>query len=355
MASSSSAGQGKENEVPRNGKEVDPAPPRFGTVNKQVSKKRPLNALELGPRKRPAQQDPLVHHGRHFGRTICAFSNVHSLLLLGLSEKDIVPETQQERREHRVYRKLLKLVPGLEERLLEANGDDDGAIFDIATHKGAASARSDDTKSLKSAVIDWITPSDGEPLRPPLARNVKVDRGIKEQLRNKTMAIPGNHWPLFVYRDEEWHDDPLKAWTGLFRSKLLVYAYKHVFTSPSSVDDDPKSTRSGNARIHGMTCVTPASVAYITTQLRFALSSASIFSRTDKETDSETFYTSVLELFEDPEEQDEVKALMAWWNRQVFPSFSNVPRTIPTNSVLSKIKERRAVLKARALNERGDD
>jgi hypothetical protein len=44
-------------------------------------------------------------------------------------------------------------------------------------------------------------------------------------------------------------------------------AYKHIFTSPSSVDREPKATHSGNARIHGMTQVTPASIAYVATQV----------------------------------------------------------------------------------------
>ena len=44
-------------------------------------------------------------------------------------------------------------------------------------------------------------------------------------------------------------------------------AYKHVFMSPSSVDQEPKATRSGNARIHGMRSVTKASLAYVATQV----------------------------------------------------------------------------------------
>ena len=48
--------------------------------------------------------------------------------------------------------------------------------------------------------------------------------------------------------------------------------YKHVFTSLSSVEKRPKATRSGNARIHGMTSVTPASIAYIATQVSDTLS-----------------------------------------------------------------------------------
>lgn len=48
----------------------------------------------------------------------------------------------------------------------------------------------------------------------------------------------------------------------------LWQAFKHVFTSPSSVEKaDVKATRSGNAHIHGMFRVTPASIAYIATQV----------------------------------------------------------------------------------------
>jgi hypothetical protein len=50
-------------------------------------------------------------------------------------------------------------------------------------------------------------------------------------------------------------------------------------------------------------------------QTRFALSSSSVFSRTDTSTDSERFYNSVLELFDDIEEREEVEELLVWWNR----------------------------------------
>ena len=60
------------------------------------------NALQLGPRKKPyvallsfeplvslpytcsTSQDPLVHHGRHFGRAVHAFCNVQTLIVNGL-------------------------------------------------------------------------------------------------------------------------------------------------------------------------------------------------------------------------------------------------------------------------------
>src|ERR1700723_3410524 len=123
--------------------------------------------------------------------------------------------------------------------------------------KGSSSARSDDTKSLKGAVLDWITPR-GQPLNPPLARNVKIDRGfhhertgfllcpagmnwsdpvsgqcfrclsrsrlilprVKENIKNGDMVIPGDQWPVLLYARYEYSsEDP---WKGLVRSSILV-------------------------------------------------------------------------------------------------------------------------------------
>jgi hypothetical protein len=101
------------------------------------------------------------------------------------------------------------------------------------------------------------------------------------------MLVPGDQWPSFLYANNTCLDED--PWKGLLRSQILVsvcpiycmvyikfqsqrwiQAYKHVFTSPSSVEKEPKATRSGNARIHGMKSVTIASIAYIATQvLRF--------------------------------------------------------------------------------------
>ena len=90
---------------------------------------------------------------------------------------------------------------------------------------------------------------------------------IKTKLRNGEIVVCGDQWPLFLYADYRY--DPEDPWNSLFCSALLVsvgivyiwmgslahfpQAYKHVFTSPSSVDKEPKATHSGNARIHGMT------------------------------------------------------------------------------------------------------
>ncbi|KAG2145514.1 hypothetical protein BD769DRAFT_1625224 [Suillus cothurnatus] len=322
-----------------------------------------VDALQLGPRKRPSVTDPLVHYGRHFGRTVHALCNFQALLtngILRMGELADTPEenfTAEERREHRIFQELLKSVAGLEERLMQGGDDKVDIVAELLT-KGASGARGDDTKSLKGSVLDWITPK-GQNLVPPLARNVKIDRGFhhertgallcpagidwsnpetKTKLRSGEIIVTGDQWPFFLYADYRY--DPEDPWNGLFQSALLVCAYKHVFTSPSSVDREPKATRSGNARIHGMTRVTLPSVAYIATQVRFALTSSPVFSRTDTVTDSERFYNSILDVFEDPDEKQEVDNLVVWWNRQVFPSYSTAQRPLAKNSALARIREK---------------
>jgi hypothetical protein len=63
--------------------------------------------------------------------------------------------------------------------------------------KGIASARSDDTKSLKSVVVDWITPTN-RVLSPPIQRNVKDNRGFHHP-RTGELLCPVN----FDWNDEK--------------------------------------------------------------------------------------------------------------------------------------------------------
>ncbi|KAH6890794.1 hypothetical protein BKA70DRAFT_1234416 [Coprinopsis sp. MPI-PUGE-AT-0042] len=316
--------------------------------------------FSLGPRKKHAHTDPLVLHGRHFGRTIRAFCRVQALITQGLSI-DVQIELGDITREDlssQIYHQLLALSPKLEERLCTGSEED---VFHIAAliTKGATNARSDDTRALKSIIIDWITPR-GELLLPPLQRNIKTNRGFhhdrtgqllcpvtmdwtcihtRQRLRSRELVPTGEQWPLFLY--ENYIFDAENPWRGLLRGPLLVKAYKYVFTSPSSVDggkDSSKATRASNSRIHGMKTVSNASLAYIATQVRFALTASPTFSRTDHETDSEKFYNSVLRLLEDPEEWDEVKLLLGWWDRETEPGHSS---STTQDSVYARIKEKR--------------
>jgi hypothetical protein len=64
--------------------------------------------------------------------------------------------------------------------------------------KGASGARGDDTKTLKSAVLDWISPK-GEAIQPPLHRNSKIDRGFNHELTGSLLCPAGLDWNDLQY------------------------------------------------------------------------------------------------------------------------------------------------------------
>ncbi|KAG1860098.1 hypothetical protein F4604DRAFT_1882641 [Suillus subluteus] len=161
--------------------------------------------------------------------------------------------------------------------------------------------RCDDTKTLKSAVLEWLVPR-GQAVIPPLSQNIKSDRGFNHEvtgsLKSSETAGHSDQWPMFLYAGYDY--DPEDPWKGLLRSRYWSL-------SPSSVDKEPKAIRSGNAYLHGMKFD------------RFSLHSSSVFSRTDTVTDSEKFYHSILDLLEDLDESEEVADLMTWWMQFVNP------------------------------------
>ncbi|KAG1903546.1 uncharacterized protein F5891DRAFT_897094, partial [Suillus fuscotomentosus] len=63
--------------------------------------------------------DPLVSYGQHFGRTVFARCNYPSLLTNGILHLEQLEDTTledfctEERREHKVFLKLLDSYPGL--------------------------------------------------------------------------------------------------------------------------------------------------------------------------------------------------------------------------------------------------
>lgn len=220
-------------------------------------------------------------------------------------------------------------------------------------NKGADSARGDDATSLKSAVVHWLMSA--EPEEPPLRPDEKDGRGFDHDLTGRLLcpvdynwwradhrtAIRDCHpdflvtaysWPTFLYENELF--DPNNPTDGLFKGKLLVKAFKQIFTSPTSVlkmDDessprkrrrrDERRTRSHVASLLGMKSVSPRAVAYTAVQLRFALSSCGAWRVVDGEFNYEDFYNNIVDFFEDAETPDDkniIRELLLWWNRKIF-------------------------------------
>ncbi|KAG2338733.1 hypothetical protein BDR05DRAFT_892959, partial [Suillus weaverae] len=127
-------------------------------------------------------------------------------------------------------------------------------------------------------------------------------------------------WPTFLYEKYTADQDNLEE--GLFKSTILVQAFKAIFTSPSSakdVRDDrngadviannrhakrdlffSKKVKMHVAQIINMHTVTPCSIAYVACQLQFALSSVTTWHSIDGNFDYIPFWHSIVDFFEWP-------------------------------------------------------
>ncbi|EGO28367.1 hypothetical protein SERLADRAFT_405935 [Serpula lacrymans var. lacrymans S7.9] len=179
------------------------------------------------------------------------------------SALELGPRKKLGHKEQLVFLDLLKLVVGLEKHLMREDSSEE-EIIHIADmfQKGANRARADNTKGL-----DWSNTE------------------IKSKLMNVQTYVSADQWPIVLYANYQYNiKDP---WNGLLRSSLLVNAFKRIFTSPSSINQEPKATHSGNTQIHSMQAITKAFIAYVAMKVYFALMSAQVFSCTDLVTDSE--------------------------------------------------------------------
>lgn len=120
---------------------------------------------------------------------------------------------RSERKEFAVFLELLKLVPTLEARLSSSDEEDVSTMAELVGYiphntvycsfypqiqKGANGARADDTKGMKCAIVDWITPK-GQTLNPHIPRNSKSVRGFHHERTGALLCPAGYDWSNAEY------------------------------------------------------------------------------------------------------------------------------------------------------------
>ncbi|KAF9500757.1 hypothetical protein BDN71DRAFT_1501959 [Pleurotus eryngii] len=281
-----------------------PATPVLHNTNKRAA-----SSEEDTPLNKKTHQDPIIANGYHFMCTVEAF---------------ILPSTIIENQCWYVYQKLIEMSPHVNRKL-----GDPAAFVEVGKllQQGVSSAKSIDTSSIKAQLPYWWASL--APKSPPIPKN-KSARGFHNDITGWLLCPAvlnwddtDGDWPNFLYMIPYDADMP---WVGVFQGLLLVKAFCHVFTSPSSthtdenISDTGSSTRSGNAQLHGMTKVTTGSIAYIATQVYFALSSHTAFTRNSRALNITTFYNSMVGYLRDPENTSDTKELLWWWDKHIFHS-----------------------------------
>ncbi|KAH9487418.1 hypothetical protein JR316_0001493 [Psilocybe cubensis] len=254
---------------------------------------------------------------------------------------------------------------------------------DLAKAMIAASgaARSEDISTLQSAIITYINEcSPTNKVEISATATKSESRGFKNKVLARLLCpmkyledfdanpdefmrkldedvvhvlakdLPTFLWEPGKFDPEDWDSD-------MFRTRLLVMVWKHIFTSPSSaLKDKPgqTKTRSSQAKLHHMKTVTPASIAYACLLIRYSISGIEDWRIEDNVFDRQGFYNYIISLFE-PDKEDDGDSdwstdTIEWWNAKVLnkdPRSAKSEENLDGPSTYDTIAEQRRARKAR--------
>ncbi|KAG1818347.1 hypothetical protein EV424DRAFT_1323921, partial [Suillus variegatus] len=288
-----------------------------------------------------------AYYGRPIRRLVCLTERVEDLvaefnrrIVLGaVNESDadkMDSDDPDENRRYRSFKKLMEWCPSAR-NLLRSSAEHEILAFAYnKLNEGSDGARGDDSASLKCAVADWLMERTPTP-NPTIHRQDKSGRGfyndvtggllcpvdydwsnpiVRASIRDyhPDFRITACSWPSFLYEDGCY--DPQNPANGLFKGKLLVKAFKRVFTSPTSTyEEQPADSAACSVRKKN------SAERRTRRDLRFALSSAGSWRIVDDEFNHQEFYDNIvdyLELPPSPEAAKDVDDLLLWWNQKVF-------------------------------------
>ncbi|CDO76978.1 hypothetical protein BN946_scf184298.g5 [Trametes cinnabarina] len=249
-------------------------------------------------RQRATVQDPIKSYGRHFVRTVDMFVLPAVVLQAGMQydpERPAQEYSPQERRNNQAWEALIRIIPNLSAILSDSNADQPLRRISAALLAGCNAARADDTRTIKIAIVEWLSkalqdaqialhPSNkaqrgfGNPVTGRLLCPIILDyqdHEVRRLLETHQATVDGepvngSHWPVFAYDEATYN--PVLPWQSFLRGRLII-------------------------------------------QVHFALSSTAIFNKNAKTNDSIVFYRSLVEYFEEPRYASPVNELLAWWNR----------------------------------------
>ncbi|KAG1845997.1 hypothetical protein C8R48DRAFT_616840, partial [Suillus tomentosus] len=237
------------------------------------------------------------------------------------------------------YSTLVRTLPWFLKKATDLEHDDYMRMLKML-RQGADGARGDDTSKLKTLVSDWVnmalkpTPpveSDDKHCRgfindacgrllcpAELDWNSPVVRaGIRD--RSEGYIVTDLSFPAFLY--EKYTANPDNLEEGIFKGKILLQAYKAVFTSPSSAKDVECDGDGTDIIENNRRAKKAFSTIKVKKHVRFALSSVTSWRSVDGDFDYIQFWHTIVDFFERPpgrEAQRRVNRLLDWWTRKVF-------------------------------------
>ncbi|KAG2085071.1 hypothetical protein BD769DRAFT_1374554, partial [Suillus cothurnatus] len=304
-----------------------------------------------------------IAQGRAICRVVVLYTSLEDLIAKNDRRyEDLESGTTEQDRLQRGYIALTQTLPWLHEKLSEFDIDDSEDMLK-KLKKGADAARGDDTSTLKDLVAAWIN----QDFRPSslLKSNEKqlcgfahdicgmllcpaewdwCDDRVKAGIHDRTSdyIVSENSWPLILYEKYSVNRNNLEH--GLFKSKILVQAFKATFTSPSSAreadgDGDGADILENNRRARQA-----LSQVKVKKCVRFALSGVTSWCTMDGDFDYEIFWNNIIDFLKTSLVL--ITQLLEWWTRKVFGRNHHgdlTPEVVSQMSVTALADQRRVL------------
>ncbi|KAG1723066.1 hypothetical protein EDD22DRAFT_790205, partial [Suillus occidentalis] len=262
-----------------------------------------------------------VAQGRAIRHMVCLYSSLEDLVTENDHRyedrlEDLESTTEQDRLQWG-YIELTRTLPWLHDKLGKLEHDKCEDMLK-KLKKGGDAARGDDTSCLKELVTTWVN----QDFRPsPLVKpNDKHLHGftsdicrkllcpaewdwdsdhVKAGIRDRTTdyIVSENSWPMFTYENYSINRNNLEE--GFLKSKLLVLAFKAIFTSPSLAREADGNGDGADIIENIRHARRKSDQTKVKTCVRFALSSVSSWRTIDGDFDYEAFWNNIVDFFED--------------------------------------------------------
>ncbi|KAG2129395.1 hypothetical protein BD769DRAFT_1356194 [Suillus cothurnatus] len=357
---------------------VHPDPSQAMPTSSSARAKRRIAALEeeleMMRQERGGKQRKTTYYvaqGRAIRRMVCLYTSLEDLVTENdrryEHRSEDTASTLEQNRLQRGYIELTRTLPWLHMKLGELEHEECDDILK-KLKKGADAARGDDTSSLKELIATWVN-QDFRP-SPLIKPNDKHLRGfisdicgmllcpaewdwnndrVKAGIRDRTTdyIVSENSWPMFTYENYRINPDNLEE--GFLKSKLLVLAFKAIFTSPSSAKEVDGDGDGADILENTRRARRKSDQTKVKTCVRFALSSVSSWRTVDGDFDYEAFWNNIVDFFEDipgPVTQRRMDKLLEWWTRKIFGANHRgdlTPDVVLHMSVNTLAQQRRAM------------
>ncbi|KAF9475072.1 hypothetical protein BDN70DRAFT_936157 [Pholiota conissans] len=350
------------------------------TLTKNMNK-RPLDPepTESASLNKPETAKTARNYGRTYGRQDDPFTNIDTVVNFGIKyevtkddEESIdepPPLSIRDTRLLRGWQLLCEIIPGFRRKMLslsEQRAARRAACQEI--NDGLTTVRSDDSGSLKFAIASYLH-ADPNELRVPIKSKHKTDRGFHNSITTSLLCpmrypatqstyddikagklpLTATMLPRFLYPADHVYD-PTDISKDLLNNHVMYRAAKHIFQGPSSALEEPGCHRGkqGNAAISGITSMSAYTIAYVATQVRFALSSTSSWTARDGTFSYAEFYWHVVGLLNDDDDPEGAE-MIRLYNHQVFGNEGSLspPSVVEVENEYDLIKRQRAAKRAR--------